>query len=420
MPADVGEFIARINPGRLEDKMPPAPEGWSVRRISSGDLAMAMGLPESASRGIEGARTATETTARLNMPGYKSVRRMYESGTAVAHVEIGLVPTALLGTGRDREAIKLLRAAELAAGSRPWANVKGVTFDVAPTGSKGRALLGRIGSQMHLSVMTTAEDEDALAILAGIDFEGLNRMLDVPVPGIGEGPVELIKGGTMTTPPAVMQGGMSPEALLLAFSAMMQGGGAGQAGFEGLQTGDIAGLPQEDLARLMVGQFKALEAALSQGGMKSALGNIGAGEMANLPPEELAKVLETQFSAIRSMLESGALGQMDPAALSALGAGTFDGASQEQIATAIAGQFSAIAKAIETAEPLPVEAASAPSAEAGTDGGAGGGLLSGLFSRFKGTETASAEGGSLPKVRSGTGGACTTEGAGKFCSVGGN
>ncbi len=195
----------------MRDHLPEAPEGWTRRDWDADaeallaqrhDMARDDFLPEQirqdptlkALSALDKAATARKDATEVYV---------YEKPGALVALRLRLAP-ADGGGGIAGMAMQIAaNNIEAMSGKDGFAVVKGVTYreelGMFGTGAEERAyrvLTAEIGGRVRISVRARAGEADILALLSGIDYDRLNRLLDAPVAGIGSDAPEIDPAAT--------------------------------------------------------------------------------------------------------------------------------------------------------------------------------------------------------------------------------
>lgn len=188
--------------------LPAAPEGWVRREMSMEDFKrfnpqqMGMG-------GMEQELMAEVAKDPSLMGGIPSVNKVldrkrkntwvYENGeqAILATAYWNPVEKKKAGFAGFQQSAMQMAAHNMGmftSTREGFAWVQGVTFyetkgmmgfDPKAEDPGYRAFEGKIGAQVKLSIRADAEEADVRALIDAINFDGLNAMLDEPLPGIG-------------------------------------------------------------------------------------------------------------------------------------------------------------------------------------------------------------------------------------------
>lgn len=194
-----GGLSETLFPPNFEDMLPVAPEGWSVRDWAVADLALVSGRAASdLPADLQGQIDARTTAMKTRMPDLELVRRTYQNGQDVVLVELLLVPEGE-GDGPGGAALDSIFGASATMGEpRFFGSIRGLNLQARTEGSDGtlRHMNGSIGKQIHLNVVTNADDRRAFDVLARLNVAGLNKLSAEPVKGLGEGRLSLASDST--------------------------------------------------------------------------------------------------------------------------------------------------------------------------------------------------------------------------------
>lgn len=181
--------------------LPQSIEGWSRRAWSDGDNSLISTpkrvLSEAEQKMVEdmaklgGLVARTENLAEQEREAETWV---YERGDEIVAVRVGYQPAPKKGGFYGNMATMLTSDGSHAA-LDGWAVIQGVAFgEHAPIEPRSyRVFKARIGpsDQVRLSVHADASDEAVRAVLAKIDYDGLNGLLETPLAHVGSGSADI-------------------------------------------------------------------------------------------------------------------------------------------------------------------------------------------------------------------------------------
>jgi hypothetical protein len=191
--------------------LPDAPDGWTrgdwtdavAEQFRKEDKSSGDGKADAAA--IAAATNGDPAMAALTAVGKAAAAErdaaqvyVYQKPGAIVAMRVATVAQSA-GFGPQSVAMKMAaNNIEAMSGKDGFAVVKGVTYRI----EKGlfglqdqerdyRVISGSIGETVQISLRANAEDADIIALLDGIDYDRLNRMLKVPVAGIGSAAPDL-------------------------------------------------------------------------------------------------------------------------------------------------------------------------------------------------------------------------------------
>lgn len=187
--------------GAIRDNLPEAPEGWT-RRDWDPAAAAALGgtrydmqddefLPDEMKENVMlRAMSKLDKAAGERRDGAEVY--VYEAGENLISLRLSHTPGRGLG-GLSGVAMNVVaNNVESMSGKDGFAIVQGVTyreehgmFGVESGERAYRVLTGQLGKEIRIGVRARADDATILDLLNRIDYDRLNRMLEVPLPGIG-------------------------------------------------------------------------------------------------------------------------------------------------------------------------------------------------------------------------------------------
>lgn len=190
--------------------MPDAPEGWTRRQMTAADAEILMPLPELAdqmSKELMSDIMKSPTGAFMMKAdaaardSYVAEHQVYQAGDRLVAVHLAFDSNPRKGNGLMGSVQKMVmgQLANVSAQSG-FALVQGVAYRQergtflhgAPdegtrtdTATTRREFSAEIGRQVRISVKSTASDDEVYRILQGIDYDGLNGMLDEKLADVG-------------------------------------------------------------------------------------------------------------------------------------------------------------------------------------------------------------------------------------------
>ncbi|SPH16918.1 hypothetical protein DEA8626_00432 [Defluviimonas aquaemixtae] len=191
--------------GPMRRHLPDAPEGWTRRDWSDADRVLLSKqaksatdlLPEEiADDPVLKALGKADDAARIRRQ--QSEIYVYESPDDLVSLQLTRLTPGDAG-GLAGMAMKMAASnLEAMNGKEGFAIVSGVTFreELGLFGAGAserdyRAFTGKIGEEIRISVRARADEATIVDLLNQIDYDRLNRMLEVPVAGIGSDATEV-------------------------------------------------------------------------------------------------------------------------------------------------------------------------------------------------------------------------------------
>jgi hypothetical protein len=181
------------------DLLPEPPEGWTRHEWDDAtadvfgrryDMQKDDFLPDE----IKNDPTMKALSAMDEAVGaQKDAREVFVYETADAAIALRLQVIKPGGGGISGAALQMVaNKMEAMSGKEGFAIIKGVTFreegglfGAGADQRDYRVITGQIGKEMKISVRAKAGDTDIVKLLNAIDYDRLNRMLEIPVAGIG-------------------------------------------------------------------------------------------------------------------------------------------------------------------------------------------------------------------------------------------
>ena len=167
--------------------LPPAPTGWAVRN----------GLPEDSLRitgkAFDPEKLATAVAIKEKMqaamPGMQTEDRVYQKGDAEIFLNISFVPSNMMDSKEGRVTKAMFSSIYDTAQTVAESGDAALVFRkvLGPDTGHATAYVAPTDGQIFVSALSTANEKDTLALLAGIDH-GVLQMLVINDPTIGKAP----------------------------------------------------------------------------------------------------------------------------------------------------------------------------------------------------------------------------------------
>ena len=167
----------------LAAALPPAPDGWSVRRATMKDGWLVARVDPNGIDSQFVQRIDAETYGAMGRHGREM--RLYAKGDGVVLVDLTWLPPETVPT----EGARLLASffemfgarGEILAGTAEGPMPLRIT-SMPGRGGDTLVVAGRIGGQLYLSASSSASPEETAALLAGLDNSGLASLVTVDQP----------------------------------------------------------------------------------------------------------------------------------------------------------------------------------------------------------------------------------------------
>jgi hypothetical protein len=157
--------------------MPKVPSGWDMREATPEDSLRITGLP------VDPTRLAAVTTLNdkimAAIPGLQTEDRLYKNGEAEIFLDISFVPANVKDSKANRAMTLIFSAAYDQAVAVPDQGDSALDLRKVsgPDYGKATGYFAASDGQIFISALSTASDEDTLALMAGIDIGALQLMV---------------------------------------------------------------------------------------------------------------------------------------------------------------------------------------------------------------------------------------------------
>ena len=178
--------LGSVMPGSgVAKALPPAATGWDVRDASIEDSLRMTGQPVDAAK--LASMTALNDKIIAAIPGLQTEDRVYQNGEAEVFLDISFVPANMKDSKASRAMAQVFssvydqagQGADVGDGAHLFRKV------IAPDAGKAVAYFAAPDGQIFISALSTASEEDTLALLADID-NGVLQLLVINDPTIGQ------------------------------------------------------------------------------------------------------------------------------------------------------------------------------------------------------------------------------------------
>lgn len=179
-------------PRKLEDMLPHAPKGWTVRPAEAGDGDGY--FPKSGSEVDRAAQKLVADAASAQQPyGPPVVTLTYENGDRRVMIQAVRHDDAGFGEWAAPDDLFAAQTAAATFKAAPVITVRGldITEDILPRGFRGRLFMADVGGQIHLRILTpkAMTDRELLPFLETLHVAAMNASVVRPEPGLGALPV---------------------------------------------------------------------------------------------------------------------------------------------------------------------------------------------------------------------------------------
>lgn len=180
----------------IADYAPAAPEGWVKRDWTDADVELFSGpiepLTEEELEQQKIANEMNENPAVKLMQagmtkGFKTDTWIYEKGESSIAVSLKFIPARVQSMTGGKQLGMMQDIMRMDEVETDFARVGGVLFEenTDDDDTHSRRFSAHIGRQIDIGVRLIGESAEAVEIMAGINFDGLNAMMKDPVEGVG-------------------------------------------------------------------------------------------------------------------------------------------------------------------------------------------------------------------------------------------
>jgi hypothetical protein len=179
-------------PSRLADMLPPAPEGWTVRKAQNGDGAGFLPRGGAPLDPLVQHLLREAVTARVR-GAEEVVSLTFEAGERqVMLMAIRYPDTVFTDPARHDQRFDL-QTLNLGFPEVPLLTARGLDFveDMLPNGTRARLIRADLGGQLHLRLFVPQrfDEADLVPFLQGLNVAAMNAAVVDRQPGLGEVPV---------------------------------------------------------------------------------------------------------------------------------------------------------------------------------------------------------------------------------------
>ncbi|MFO1202378.1 MAG: hypothetical protein U1E58_07045 [Tabrizicola sp.] len=187
-----GAASAAGMPTRLNDMLPKAPEGWTVRPVDPKDIEGF--LPKKGKKADPEGAAAIKAMADVSGGSGTEVAALtYEKGDRTLIIKATRYPNIIFTSFMAMQQRMELQMMTAEFRGTEFATVRGLdlTEDLLPDGFRGRLFFADVGAQIHLRILAPKrmKDEELVRFLETLHVKAMNADVIDKVEGLGDVPV---------------------------------------------------------------------------------------------------------------------------------------------------------------------------------------------------------------------------------------